>query len=445
MLRYQKGYRTRLTGSLSVIFYMVSIEHIWSVNEKRLSRLERLGLTVLKRFVITWECLTKNHIMSFASALTYSSMLAAVPVLAIIFAIARGFGFDTIIETKLRNSLEGNPDIADTILYFVDSYLQHTQGGVFIGIGLIFLLYTLLSLTSNIEQAFNTIWFVKRSRTIYRQILDYFSVFLFIPFVIVITSGLNIFLQTFRTLLPETQILSRTMSFFLHVSPVIFAIAAFIALFKLMPNTRVKWKHTIWPGILTGTVFMAVEWAYVHYQIKLSAYNAIYGSFAAIPLFMLWMQISWCICLFGAQFCYANQSLHTYAFERISDELSRRYRDTLILLLMSRICKHFASGLKPFTAHRLAVDTHLPDSLVGILLDELTRVQLLVEAHNEPGDEPHYLPAIDIHRITAGMVTRRIDSHGIENPSLVWQTGTPEWDALRSLRNEGEDALLIDL
>ena len=439
------GYRTRLIGSLSVIFFMVSLEHIWSVNEKRLSRLERLGLTVLKRFVITWECLTKNHIMSFASALTYSSMLAAVPVLAIIFAIARGFGFDTIIETKLRNSLEGNPDIADTILYFVDSYLQHTQGGVFIGIGLIFLLYTLLSLTSNIEQAFNTIWFVKRSRTIYRQILDYFSVFLFIPFVIVITSGLNIFLQTFRTLLPETQILSRTMSFFLHVSPVIFAIAAFIALFKLMPNTRVKWKHTIWPGILTGTVFMAVEWAYVHYQIKLSAYNAIYGSFAAIPLFMLWMQISWCICLFGAQFCYANQSLHTYAFERISDELSRRYRDTLILLLMSRICKHFASGLKPFTAHRLAVDTHLPDSLVGILLDELTRVQLLVEAHNEPGDEPHYLPAIDIHRITVGMVTRRIDSHGIENPSLVWQTGTPEWDALRSLRNEGEDALLIDL
>lgn len=424
---------------------MVSLEHIWSVNEKRLSSLERLGLTVLKRFVITWECITKNHIMNYASALTYSSMLAAVPVLAIIFAIARGFGFDTIIETKLRNSLEGNPDIADTILYFVDSYLQHTKGGVFIGIGLIFLLYTLLSLTSNIEQAFNTIWFVKRSRTIYRQILDYCSVFIFIPFVIVITSGLNIFLQTFRTLLPETQLFSKTMTFFLHVSPVVFAIVAFMLLFKLMPNTRVKWRHTIFPSVLTGIVFMAVEWTYVHYQIKLSAYNAIYGSFAAIPLFMLWMQISWCICLFGAQFCYANQSLHTYAFERISDELSRRYRDTLILLLMSRICKHFASGLKPYTAHRLAVDTHLPDSLVGILLDELTRVQLLVEAHNEPGDEPHYLPAIDIHRITVGMVTRRIDSHGIENPSLVWQTGTPEWDALRSLRNEGEDALLIDL
>ena len=407
--------------------------------------MQKLGLALLKRLVITWECITKNHIMSYASALTYSSMLAAVPVLAIIFAIARGFGFDTIIETKLRSSLEGNPDIADTILYFVESYLQHTKGGVFIGIGLIFLLYTLLSLTANIEQVFNTIWYVNRSRTIYRQIIDYFSVFLLLPFVVVITSGLNIFLQTFSTLLPNTQLLSKTMSFFLHVSPVIFAILIFLLLFKLMPNTRVKWRHTVIPSILTGLVFMAVEWLYVHYQIKLSAYNAIYGSFAAIPLFMLWMQISWCICLFGAQLCYANQSLHTYAFERISDEMSRRYRDTLILLLMSRICKHFASGLKPFTAHRLAVDTHLPDSLVGIYLDELTRVQLLVEAHNEPGDEPYYLPAIDIHRITVGMVTRRIDSHGIENPSLVWQTGTPEWDALRSLRNENKDALLIDL
>ncbi|MBQ6191837.1 MAG: YihY/virulence factor BrkB family protein [Bacteroidaceae bacterium] len=424
---------------------MVSLEHIWSVNEKRLSFLQKMGLRILKRFVITWECITKNNILNYASALTYSSMLAAVPVLAIIFAIARGFGFDTIIETKLRSSLEGNPDIADTILYFVDSYLQHTKGGVFIGIGLIFLLYTLLSLTANIEQAFNTIWYVKRSRSVYRQVIDYFGIFLLLPFVVVIMSGIGIFLQTFRTLLPNAQLLSKTMTFALHVSPVIIAILAFMLLYKFMPNTRVKWKNTIWPSILAGTTFMVVEWIYVHYQIKLSAYNAIYGSFAAIPLFMLWMQISWCICLFGAQFCYANQSLHTYAFERISDELSRRYRDTLILLLMSRICKHFASGLKPFTAHKLAVDTQLPDSLVGILLGELTDMQLLVEMHTEEGNEPRYLPAIDIHRITVGMVTRRIDSHGIENPSLVWQTSTLEWDALRSLRNENEDALLVDL
>lgn len=424
---------------------MVSLEHIWSVDEKSLTVMQRYGLRMLKRLVIAWECITKNHIMSYASALTYSSMLAAVPVMAIIFAIGRGFGFDAMIEEKLRSSLEGNPDIADTILYFVDSYLQHTRGGVFIGIGLIFLFYTLISLTSNIEDAFNTIWYVKRSRNIYRQITDYVSIFLLIPFVVIIVSGLNIFLMASQTLLPF-RLLGRTMSFFLHVSPVLIAILTFILLFKLMPNTRVKWRHTFWPGVVAGITFMGLEWVYVHYQIKLSAYNAIYGSFAAIPLLMLWMQISWCICLLGAQLCYANQNMKTYAFERISDKLSRRYRDTLILLLMCRICKNFAAGLNPFTAHKLAVDTHLPDSLVGILLSELGNMQLIVEMHNVPGDEPRYLPAIDIHRITIGMVTKRIDAHGSENPSHIWQVGTPEWDALRTKRwSMGEDALLIDL
>lgn len=420
-------------------------EKIWSINEKGLRWPRRIALRVLKRFVISWECITRNNLMNYASALTYSSMLAAVPVLAIIFAIARGFGFDTVIETSLKSSLEGNPDIADTILYFVDSYLQHTKGGVFIGIGLVFLLYTLISLTSNVEQAFNTIWSVKRSRSVYRQVVDYFSIFLLVPFVVVIISGIGVFLQAFRTLMPDTQLLTGTMTLTLHLSPLVVAILAFMALYTFMPNTRVRWRHTIWPSIMAGTAFMAVEWVYVHYQIKLSAYNAIYGSFAAIPLFMLWMQISWCICLFGAQLCYANQSYHTYAFERISDQLSRRYRDTLILLLMSRICKHFASGRGPFTAHRLAVDTRLPDSLVGILLGELTDMQLLVEVQGERGEQARYLPAIDIHRITVGMVIRRIDSQGIENPSLVWQTCTPEWNALRKLRYENEEALLIDL
>lgn len=424
---------------------MISQEHLWSVDEKKLSRTERLGVGIMKRLVITWECMTKNRILSSASALTYSSMLAAVPVMAIVFAIARGFGFDAIIEHRLRDSFQQNPDIVDTILYFVDAYLQHTKGGVFIGIGLVFLLYTLITLTTNIEDAFNTIWFVKRSRNIYRRVTDYISVFLLIPFVFVITSGLNIFLLACRALLPDAQIVSKTMSLFIQTSPVLFAILTFMALYKLMPNTRVKWRHTIGPGILAGISFLGLEWLYVHYQIKLSAYNAIYGSFAAIPLLMLWMQISWCICLIGAQLCYANQNLKTYAFERISDQLSRRYRDTLLLLLMNRICKHFASGLKPFTAHRLAVSTHLPDTLVGILLNELSNMQFLVEAHDEPNDEPYYLPAIDIHRITVGMVMRRIDVHGVENPSHVWQVGTEEWDKLRTLRNENEDALLLDI
>lgn len=383
--------------------------------------------------------------MSYASALTYNSLLAAVPILAIVFAIARGFGFDAFVEGKLRESLEVNPEIADTIMGFVDSYLQHTKGGVFIGVGLIFLLYSLLSLTINIETAFNTIWHVKKSRNIYRRITDYLSAFLFLPFAIIILSGFNILLISFRSILPEYQLVGSTVERMLQLSPVVLISLAFIVLYKLMPNTYVKLRHTVWPGILAGVLFMATEYLYIHYQIKLSSYNAIYGSFAALPLFMLWLQISWSICLIGGQLCYANQSLENYAIERVSYDLSRRCKDTISLLLMSRICKRFASGTTPYTERTLAKEIRLPETLVRILLSELVNMQLLAEIHDESGSVTHYLPAVDINRMTIKMVMRQIDRYGSEAPRSVWQLSASEWDTLRQLRYNDEDALLSEV
>ena len=179
---------------------MPNLDYIWSVNEQKLTPMKRWRLRATKRLVIVVESITKNNLMSYASALTYSSILAAVPVLAIVFAVARGFGFGSLIEDKLRESLQVGPQITDTVLQFVDSYLEHTHSGVFIGAGIIFLLYTLLSLTSNVETAFNTIWFINTPRNIYRRITDYISVFLLLPFVVVVVSSLNIYLLTVREL-----------------------------------------------------------------------------------------------------------------------------------------------------------------------------------------------------------------------------------------------------
>ena len=163
------------------------IDYIWSVNEHTLGPWRRWWLRVLKRLIITIECIRKNNIMSYGSALTYSTLLAAVPVLAIIFGIGRGFGFAPYIEDRIRDSLQVSPELTDKVIEFVNSYLEHTQGGVVIGVGLIVLMYTLVSLTSNVETAFNTIWYVRSSRNFYRSIFDYMSIFLLLPFVIVIT------------------------------------------------------------------------------------------------------------------------------------------------------------------------------------------------------------------------------------------------------------------
>lgn len=392
---------------------MPNLDYIWSVNEQKLTPMKRWRLRATKRLVIVVESITKNNLMSYASALTYSSILAAVPVLAIVFAVARGFGFGSLIEDKLRESLQVGPQITDTVLQFVDSYLEHTHSGVFIGAGIIFLLYTLLSLTSNVETAFNTIWFINTPRNIYRRITDYISVFLLLPFVVVVVSSLNIYLLTVRELFPDYVLLSDTAERFVKVSPVLLVCTAFVLLYKLMPNTHVKLRHTFWPGIVCGICFMAVQYFYFHYQIKLSNYNAIYGSFAALPLFMLWVQISWTICLFGVELCYTNQNMDELSFMTYTSKISHRYKLLLSVTLMSHICHRFAEGRKPYTALDLKMMTDIPIRITQDLLYNLVNVGLLSENSAEGKDaEPTYQPALSLEHITIGSIVERLDSLG---------------------------------
>jgi membrane protein len=249
----------------------------------------------------------KGNIASFASALTYNTLLASVPVLAIAFAIARGFGFDEMVESKIHQVLDFSPETANLVINFVNSYLQHTKGGVFVGVGIAVLMYTVVNLTINIETAFNQIWRVKSSRSLYRQISDYISVFILMPLLFIITSGLSVLLMTFAQMFGDMLLITNTVHWMLYLSPYIITSFSFIFLYKLMPNTQVKWRYCIVPGILAAILFQGMAYFYVHYQIKISSYNAIYGSFAAIPLFLLFVQISWYICLFGGQVCHTCQ------------------------------------------------------------------------------------------------------------------------------------------
>ncbi len=424
---------------------MRKLDYIWSINERKLSPTKRWWLRTMKRGLITVECITKNNIMSFASALTFSSMLAAVPVMAIVIATARGFGFASIIEDGFKEMLQDNPDVAETMLMLADSYLTHTQSGVFIGSGLIVLIYSLITLTNNVETAFNTIWFVPSGRSIYRKMTNYISAFLLLPFLIIIASGLNIFALTFQSLFPDYQIVSNTVERIVQIGPTVLTCISFSLLYKLMPNTQVSLKHTLGPGVLAGLAFMALQYFYIHYQIKLSSYNAIYGSLAILPLLMIMLQASWSICLIGGQMCYANQFLNTYVFERSTEEASRRYTDTICLLLMCRISKRFAAGGVPFTERTLAADTQLPGNTVRNTLYKLVAMGLLIESRSNNGKATHYVPAIDVHRLTIKNVIAQIDNYGTEERLRAWHPRSQEWEQLREMRNNDKDALLIDI
>ena len=386
---------------------------LWRISEGDVSPFRFLWLEVLKKVVLAIRFFTAKRVLQKAAALTYSTLLAIVPIMAVVFAIARGFGYNKYIETWFREALSSQPQVAEAIIGFVNSYLVHTKSGIFLGIGLLFMLWTVIMLISNIEKAFNDIWQVSTPRSIFRTITDYMAMFLLAPIIIVVTSGISIMMATFANGIGETLIVGPTLRFFLRLLPYIIMSGVFIALYVFMPNTKVKIRSAIIPGILAGVAMQGLQLVYIHSQIWVTGYNAIYGSFAALPLFMLWVQISWTICLFGAELAYTNQNLEKFAFRASTDDLSHRYRLLLSAYLMTLICRRFEEGKKPYTALELKLETNIPIRITHDLLENLTRVHLLSEMTNdEKGTEAVYQPAESTARLSVGMMIDRLEAEG---------------------------------
>jgi membrane protein len=275
-----------------------------------MTRMKNLLQRIYRTLLLTIRFFTAKRVMAKASALTYSTLLAIVPILAVVFGIARGFGFNKYIEVWFRDLLASQPQAADTIIEWVNSYLVHTQSGVFLGIGLVFMLYTVLMLVNNIEETFNEIWMVNSSRSIYRSFTNYLAAFFLFPIFIVVTTGFSIVMTTIASAMPDVLMLGSMVRWLLGFSPYVLMSLLFFGLYVSMPNTHVEWRCAIVPGIVAGVGIQWLQLFYVHSQIWVTGYNAIYGSFAALPLFMLWVQISWTICLFGAELTYTNQNLN---------------------------------------------------------------------------------------------------------------------------------------
>ena len=410
---------------------------IWRINQGDVSPVKFLFLEILKKLILAVRFFTAKRAMQKASALTYSTLLAIVPITAVVFAIARGFGYSKYIEVWFRGAFESQPQVAEVIIGFVNSYLVHTKSGVFLGIGLIFMLYTVLMLVSNIEDAFNEIWQVKKPRSIFRTFTDYLAMFFLFPIIIVITSGLSIFMANIADLMPDFLLLGPTMRFLIDLIPYTLMSGMFIALYIFMPNTHVKPINAVFPGILAGFAMQGLQIVYIHSQIFLSSYNAIYGSFAALPLFMLWLQISWTICLFGAELSYTNQNLDYYDYDANTGEISHRYQILLNALLLSRICKRFANGQKPLTAFELSKQTTIPIRIVNDLLYQQMQAGLVIEiTADEKGETSCYMPAEDIKNITLGAMIDRMESYGQWKIDLdVSELFSEQWSRAMELRS----------
>ena len=254
---------------------------------------------------------------------------------------------------------------------------------------------------------------------------------LLLPLLIVISSGLTIFMTTYVKDLETFLLLGPMLKFLVRLIPYALTWGMFIGLYVFMPNTSVKLNHAWFPGILAGSAFQAFQYFYVNSQIWISNYNAIYGSFAAIPMFLLWTQISWTICLFGAQMSYISQNLPSFSFGKETARISRRYHDFFCTVILSAICKRFENEQTPYTAEELSKEHKIPIRLTKNILYELTDIRLLYETFSDDKEgSVRYLPGMDINQLTVGVLIEKLDEAGAENFKIDKTQYSASWQAL---------------
>ncbi len=359
-------------------------------------------LAVTKNF-INDDCYAK------ASALAFYSQFSIVPVLAVLFGIANGFGFEKALESEISTRFFQQPEIASKLIQFAHSWLQTVKGGVIAGVGTILLLWTVVSLLNNIENTLNQIWKVKQGRSYTRKIRDYLTVFFIAPLFFVAASGINIYLTIQVTKTAHSNLFAEAVSpvllFLLNLFPyfLIWVLCTFI--YAFVPNTKVYLREATIAGLIAGTAFQLWQWFYIQFQVSISSYGAIYGSFAALPLFLIWLQISWLIVLAGAEialelengFIIQSRKPHSLSFKTAS------------LLVVYTCVRAFAKGEPPLNDLQLVRKLGIPVNHLHRILDVLTKNRILSEAsfaNNIFG----YQPARAIQDITIQMVCSTIDN-----------------------------------
>lgn len=398
-----------------------TIDKIKKVNEliwrspKGLNRWESALYKQLRIIVLAARGFTNDKVQLRASALTFYSLLSLVPVVAIAFAIAKGFGLDQNLKQAIIDNSQFQSEVTDWLLSNASNALDNTRGGYLAGIGILVLFWSVVSLLENIENSFNHIWQVRVGRPWYRKFTDYLTFLLIAPIFIILSSSLTVFItQGLNEFMSTAKILSYfkpLVTFLIQFAPYILFWISMTILFIVMPNTTVKFKPAIISGIIAGTILHLLQWLYFELQFGITKLNAIYGSFAAVPLFIVWMQSSWIIVLIGAELTYANQNINRYEQEFQSVKVSFFQKRALILMILQRITLAFSTGDRPLSAEEISSGLSLPVRLVRDILQDLQNGGLVSVIHAE-GVEERFQPALDINKMSISYVLSRMDRKG---------------------------------
>jgi membrane protein len=435
-IRHSKVHLTVTRRGLSVKGTVDNLEAIrsflkqglWEASLEDLPWMKRVFIASLRILSITLRKYTADDCALRSSALTFFTLMSIVPIAAVAFAIAKGFGFQKLLEQRLMENLADHQEVVVYVIEFSRRLLDSTKGGLLAGAGIIVLLWSVIKVLENIEQSFNNIWGVTRHRSLSRKVSDYLAIMLVAPILIIISGS--------STVMVITQMHSITGSlgsgiFIIFITILIKLIPYCITwillafMYAFIPNTKVNTSSCLTAGLVAGIIFVVVQRIYIYFQVGVAHYNAVYGSFAALPLFLVWLQLSWFIVLFGAELSYACQNAHACGIELDMHRMTPSQKKLISLTIAHRVVAGFATGSSAPGSSDISDKLGLPVVLVKQILHELCETGILVEATSPAHEKTTYMPAKNPDTITVASVVEAIERYGVSCMIMPPQ-GKPE-------------------
>ena len=389
---------------------------IWKIQLSGIGRLKSSAIRLIRIIVLSVRGFYEDNLPLRASALTFYSLLSLVPVLAMAFGIAKGFGFQKMLEKRLLENFRGQEELLTQMIGYAHSLLESTKGGLVAGIGVAVLFWSVVKVLTHIENSFNDIWGIKSARTFGRKFSDYLSIMLIGPLLLIMSGSVTVFITTQITSIMNKisllGIVSPLIYFLLKLLPYGLLWVLFSIVYVLMPNTKVKIGSGLIAGIVAGTFYHGAQWVYINFQLGAARYNAIYGSFAALPLFLIWLQLSWLIVLLGAEISFAHQNAETFEYEPTALNISFSHKRLMALIISHLMVKNFMGSNNPLTAIEMSNKLEIPIRLVRQILDELVDSKTFSITQSNGDKEPAYQPARDINYYSIQYINEALDHRG---------------------------------
>src|SRR5664280_123284 len=396
---------------------------IWNTSLSEISKRKSFILKQMRIFVLAARGFTNDKVQLRASSLTFYSLLSIIPFAAIVFAIAKGFNVDNNIKIIIQEKFQSQAANLNWLVNEAQTAIEKTSGGYMAGVGIIILFWSVMSLLTNIESSFNHIWQIRTSRPWHRKFTDYLTIMLIAPIFIILSSGINLFISTklpdYMTNAPILDFFKPVISFLVKFAPYLLSWTALTVLFIVMPNAKVKFAPALISGIIAGTILQGIQWLYIDLQFGITKLGYLYGSFAAVPLFIIWMQSSWIVVLLGAEISFANQNLARYELESEALNISNYQKRALIIMILHMIIRNFTLVEKPISASYIAANLRIPVRLARDILQDLNSVNIVSMIHENEEKERLYQPAIDINRLSVSYVFSKLDKKGVEQIMVI--------------------------